>query len=76
MNFIKSLYIENCICCYCDEIFKFEDFDFDSILLDKKSYEVILIYDILYRSLIGSKLLHIRFDRIDLFFRVYEEVEI
>ena len=64
------------MCCYFDEIIKYEDFDFDSILLDEKSYENILIYDISYKSLIGSKPLHIRFDKIDMFFRVNEEVEI
>ena len=55
------------MCCYFDEIIKYEDFDFDSILLDEKSYENILIYDISYKSLIGSKPLHIRFDKIDVF---------
>ena len=33
--------------CYFDEIIKIKDFDLD-ILLDEKSYENILIYDVLY----------------------------
>ena len=35
---------------------------FDNILLDQKSYENILVYDISYKSLIGAKPLRIRFD--------------
>ena len=34
------------MCYYFNDIIKFEDFDFDKILLDEKSYEHILIYDI------------------------------
>ena len=34
---------------------KFEDFHFDNILIDEKSYENILIYDISYTTLIGAK---------------------
>ena len=45
-----------------------EDFD---ISVDKKSYENILVYKISYKSLIDSKPLRIRFDKIDGFIRVY-----
>ena len=38
--------IKNCTCCYFGDIIKIEDFDFDNILLDEKSHENILIYDI------------------------------
>ena len=61
------------ICYYFNDIIKFEDFDFDNILIDEKSPENILIRDISYRTLIGAKLLHIRFDKIDGFIRVYDE---
>ena len=40
------------------------------ILTDEKSYEDIMIYDISYRTLIGVKLLCIRFDKIDALIRV------
>ena len=43
---------------------KLEDFDIDNILKDKISHENILIYEILYRTLIESKSLRIRFDKI------------
>ena len=61
------------MCYYFNDIIKFEDFDFDNILIDEKSPENILIRDISYRTLIGAKLLHIRFDKIDGFIRVYDE---
>ena len=44
---------------------KFKDFDFDNILLDENSHEKILVYDILYKTLIGPKPLQIRFGKID-----------
>ena len=46
---------------------KFEDFG--NILLDEKSYKNILIYEVLYQTLIGTKPLHIIFDKIDEFIR-------
>ena len=39
------------MCYYFDDIIKFEDFNFGNILLDEKSYENILIYDISYKTL-------------------------
>ena len=55
--------MKNRTCYYFDDVIKFEDFNFD-VLIDEKSYENILIYDISYRTLIGTKPLHIRFDTI------------
>ena len=57
---------------YFDDIIKFEDFDLDNILIDEKSYKNILIYSISYKTLIGAKPLHIRFDKIDGLIRVYD----
>ena len=56
---------------YSDDIIKFEDFDFDNILIDKKSLENILIYDISYKTLIETNPLHISFDKIDGIIRIY-----
>ena len=50
---------------------KFKDFDFDNILIDKKSYKNILIYGNLYRTLTGGKQLRVRFDKVDGSIRVY-----
>ena len=49
-----------------------EDFDFDNVLLDGKSYENILIYNILYKTLTGAEPLRIRFYKLDGFIRVYD----
>ena len=50
----------------------FVDFDFDNILVDEKSCEDILVYNISYKPLILAKSLHIRLNRIDGFIRVYD----
>ena len=57
---------------YFDDIIKFEDFDFDNILIDEKSHENILIYNFSYKTLIDVKPLRIRFDKIDGFIRIYD----
>ena len=59
------------MCYYFDNTIKIKDFDFDNTLLDKKSNENILIYDISYRTLIGAKSLCIRFDKADGVIKVY-----
>ena len=46
--------------------------DFDKVLLDGKSCRNILIYDILCKTLIGTKTLRVRFDKADEFIRVYD----
>ena len=66
-NELKKVCIKNCTYCYFDDIIKLEDFDIDNILIDEKSQKNILIYDISYKTLIGSKPLRIRFNKIDRF---------
>ena len=58
---LKKIKIKNYTCYYFDDIIKTEDFDFDSILIEGKSYENILAYNILYKTLIGAKTLRIRY---------------
>ena len=41
-NEFKNVCIKNRTCYYFDDINEIEDFDFDNILLDEKSYENIL----------------------------------
>ena len=48
---------------YFGGLIKIEDFDFDNTLLDERLFEIILIYDILCKTLIGAKPLHIRFNK-------------
>ena len=40
------------------------DIDFSDILLDKKSYENVLVYDVSYKIFMGAKQLHIWFEKI------------
>ena len=40
--------------------------------MDEKSYQNILIYDISYKTLIGAKPLHIMFDKVEGFIKVYD----
>ena len=62
--------MKNCLL-HFDKIIKFEDFDFDNILIDEKSHKNIQVYDISYKTLIGLKPLRIRFNKIDGFIRIY-----
>ena len=71
-NELKNVFIKNHLCYYFDDIIKNEDLDFDIILFDKKSYENILNYDISYKTLLDSKLLRIRFNKIGKFIKVYD----
>ena len=57
---------------YFDDIIKLEDIDFDNIFLDENLHENIWSYDISYKTSIGSKSLHIRFDKIYGFIRIYD----
>ena len=43
---LKKISIKNHLRYDFDDIFKIEDFNFDNFLMDEKSYEYILIYDI------------------------------
>ena len=60
------------MCCYFNDIIKLEDFDLDNVLIGEKSHENILFFDISYKILINPKPLHIRFDTIDGFIRIYD----
>ena len=48
--------ISNCTCYYFDDIMRFIDSDFNNILLDEKSCENLLIFNILYKTFMGKKL--------------------
>ena len=45
-NEFKKVRSKNSMCYYFDDIIKLEDFDLANILVDEKSHENILIYDI------------------------------
>ena len=65
----------NCTCYYLDNIIKFEDFDFDVILIDEKLLKSNSIYNSSYMTLIGSKTLCISFDKIDGVIKVYDGIK-
>ena len=62
--------------CYCfDEVMRYIDIYSGDILLEEesyKTYENILIYDISYKTFIGSIPLRIRFDQTDWFIKIYD----
>ena len=49
-----------------------EDFHLANILIDEKTHQNYLTYDISYKTLIEPKPLCIRFDKIDGFIRIYD----
>ena len=64
--------IKNRTCYYFDDIIKLNICFFDNILIDEKSQENILIYNISHKTLIGPKPLRIRFDKVNGFIRIYD----
>ena len=72
MNNFKEINIKNRSCDCFDDIIKIEYFDLDSILREEKLYQNILVYNILYKSLIAAKPVLIRLDKTDGFVRVYD----
>ena len=49
-------------------------FDYISILLDKKSYEKVLIYDTSQKNFLSSKPLHIWFEIVDGLIKIYDGI--
>ena len=43
---LKEINIKNHACYYFDDIIKIEEFEVDNILIDEKSYEYVLAYNI------------------------------
>ena len=77
---LKEIDIRNRTCHYFDDIIRFWDrnIDFRDILLAEKLYKEKygnnLIYNISYKTLTGTKQLHIRFDKIDGFTKIHDKV--
>ena len=53
---------------------KVEDINVNNILLDKKSYENILVYRILYKQFMDAKPLRIRFDKVNGLIKIYNGI--
>ena len=76
-NKFYKVFTKNCTCYYFDDIIRLEDFDFDNIFIDEKSYKNILIYNILYKTLIDRKPLRLTFDKTcseSIYIRMYKYV--
>ena len=66
---LRQISIKNFTCYYFDDIIKFEDFNFDNVLIDEKSHENLLVPNISQKTLIVDKPLRIRFTKVDGFIR-------
>ena len=64
-NELKEINIKNRVCDYFDDIISGTKINFSNILLYKKLYENISVYNISYKTPTGPKPLRIRFDKID-----------
>ena len=64
-NELKEIDIKNRACCYFDDTINGTDINFSNILLDKKLYGNISVYDISYKTSTGPKPLGIRFSKTD-----------
>ena len=71
-NETKKVGIKNRMSYYFADIIKVQDFDFDNILLDEKSYKGIFIHDVSWKTLIGARFLCIMLDKVDGFIRYYD----
>ena len=71
----KKIDIKNRTFYYFDYTMGIIDINFSNISVDEKKYEHILIYDISYKTIfIGSIPLHIRFNKIDDFIKIYDGI--
>ena len=60
---LKEIDTKNRTCNNFGDITKIKDFDIINNLIDEKPYKNILVYNISYKSVIDSKPLHIRSDK-------------
>ena len=68
---LKETDIKNRTCYYFDDIMKIEELDFENILISERSFKNVLVYNISYETLIGTKPL-CRFNKVDGYIRVYD----
>ena len=71
-NELKETDSKNRVCYYFDDIINGTKINFSNILLDKKLYENISVNSISYKTPIGRKPVHIRFDKRDGFIIVLD----
>ena len=71
---LKETDIQNGTCHCFDDLMKARDIDSGNILLHEKIYKDILIDDISHKTFMGSKPSDIRFDKIDVFIKIYDGI--
>ena len=71
-NKLEKSDVKNHAFCYFDDIINIIDLDLDNILLNEKSYENILIYDVVYKTPYGTKPLRVIFDKVYGYIRKYD----
>ena len=71
---LTKIDIKNRTCFSFDDIMRVTDIDFIDNLLDRKSYENILTFDISYKTFMGAKALPIQFEKIDRFIKTYDGI--
>ena len=64
-NELKEINIKNHVCYYFDDVVNGTDINFSNILLDKKLYGNIPVYQISYKTSMSPKPLRIGFYKID-----------
>ena len=69
---LKEINIKNCTCYHFDDIINIKDLNYDNILLDQKTNEIVLIYDVGNKTPCGFKPLHSIFDEEDEYVRKYD----
>ena len=72
---LKEIDIKNRTCYYFDDIMEVSEVYSGNILLDKKPYKDILIYDISYKTFMGLNPLRIRFHKKDGFIKIYDGIK-
>ena len=71
-NELKETDIKNPVYYYFRDIINGTKVNFSNILLKKKLYENVSVYNISYKTPTSPKPLHIRFDKIDRFIMVFD----
>ena len=73
---LKEIDMKNRTCCYFDDIMKAIDIYSGNILLGNQIYRNTLeiIYDISYKTFMGSKPLRVWFDKIDRFIKIHDGI--
>ena len=74
-NKLKETDINNHTFYYFDDIININNLNLNNILLNEKSYQNILIYNIWYKTPYGAKPLGIIYDKVDGFIRKYDGIK-